>query len=249
MIGRNDPCHCGSGKKYKKCCLDKDKARVVELDDSAVESFRPAGFPSGSDRYAPAIACMTDEGKTCVFVLVRASRPLFLESALDEADWDLDSIPGSSDDSVGPECMRYLDKIGYRKMPGLGLESLDFGSGVSEDYGDDDEDYPGDDEEDDLDEGESDPQPGLLDRCDDTLYRIQRIASLPPVLLASQGVLLGIAIPLAKGYCDDSAIVMVLEAAVAEAEKMKEAGASEPDEERLTQSLLALPDNVVDDVE
>ena len=19
-LGRNDPCHCGSGKKYKKCC-------------------------------------------------------------------------------------------------------------------------------------------------------------------------------------------------------------------------------------
>ncbi|MFI3312462.1 MAG: preprotein translocase subunit SecA [Eubacteriales bacterium] len=25
-IGRNDPCPCGSGKKYKQCCLDKDKA-------------------------------------------------------------------------------------------------------------------------------------------------------------------------------------------------------------------------------
>ncbi len=24
-IGRNDPCHCGSGKKYKKCCLGKNK--------------------------------------------------------------------------------------------------------------------------------------------------------------------------------------------------------------------------------
>ncbi|MFW6401426.1 MAG: SEC-C metal-binding domain-containing protein [Desulfohalobiaceae bacterium] len=24
-IGRNDPCHCGSGKKYKKCCLQKDQ--------------------------------------------------------------------------------------------------------------------------------------------------------------------------------------------------------------------------------
>ena len=23
--GRNDPCHCGSGKKYKKCCLQKDE--------------------------------------------------------------------------------------------------------------------------------------------------------------------------------------------------------------------------------
>jgi len=23
-IGRNDPCPCGSGKKYKKCCLTKE---------------------------------------------------------------------------------------------------------------------------------------------------------------------------------------------------------------------------------
>lgn len=25
-IGRNDPCHCGSGKKYKKCHLPADEA-------------------------------------------------------------------------------------------------------------------------------------------------------------------------------------------------------------------------------
>jgi hypothetical protein len=25
-VGRNDPCPCGSGKKYKKCCLKKDQA-------------------------------------------------------------------------------------------------------------------------------------------------------------------------------------------------------------------------------
>ena len=24
-VGRNDPCHCGSGKKYKKCCMPKDQ--------------------------------------------------------------------------------------------------------------------------------------------------------------------------------------------------------------------------------
>jgi tetratricopeptide (TPR) repeat protein len=24
--GRNDPCPCGSGNKYKRCCLDKDQA-------------------------------------------------------------------------------------------------------------------------------------------------------------------------------------------------------------------------------
>lgn len=28
-IGRNDPCRCGSGKKYKKCCLAKDEALAV----------------------------------------------------------------------------------------------------------------------------------------------------------------------------------------------------------------------------
>jgi preprotein translocase subunit SecA len=25
-VGRNDPCPCGSGKKYKACCLRKDEA-------------------------------------------------------------------------------------------------------------------------------------------------------------------------------------------------------------------------------
>jgi hypothetical protein len=24
--GRNEPCHCGSGRKYKHCCLTKDEA-------------------------------------------------------------------------------------------------------------------------------------------------------------------------------------------------------------------------------
>jgi hypothetical protein len=26
-IGRNDPCPCGSGKKYKKCCMGKDNTQ------------------------------------------------------------------------------------------------------------------------------------------------------------------------------------------------------------------------------
>ncbi|MDB4928532.1 MAG: motif, partial [Myxococcaceae bacterium] len=25
-VGRNDPCHCGSGQKYKKCHLPQDEA-------------------------------------------------------------------------------------------------------------------------------------------------------------------------------------------------------------------------------
>jgi hypothetical protein len=26
-VGRNDPCPCGSGLKYKKCCLEKDRTK------------------------------------------------------------------------------------------------------------------------------------------------------------------------------------------------------------------------------
>src|SRR4029450_13112215 len=26
--GRNEPCHCGSGRKYKYCCLEKDAAQA-----------------------------------------------------------------------------------------------------------------------------------------------------------------------------------------------------------------------------
>jgi len=28
-LNRNDVCHCGSGKKYKKCCLPKDEQQIV----------------------------------------------------------------------------------------------------------------------------------------------------------------------------------------------------------------------------
>ncbi|MBI1874002.1 MAG: SEC-C domain-containing protein [Acidobacteria bacterium] len=27
--GRNQPCHCGSGRKYKHCCLKKDDAEAA----------------------------------------------------------------------------------------------------------------------------------------------------------------------------------------------------------------------------
>jgi uncharacterized protein YecA (UPF0149 family) len=26
QVGRNDPCPCGSGKKFKKCCMNKPRS-------------------------------------------------------------------------------------------------------------------------------------------------------------------------------------------------------------------------------
>jgi hypothetical protein len=36
-IGRNDPCPCGSGKKYKKCCLGKPIQTSSNIDTTSVE--------------------------------------------------------------------------------------------------------------------------------------------------------------------------------------------------------------------
>mgnify|MGYP000010509993 CR=1 FL=1 len=37
-VGRNDPCPCGSGKKYKQCCLRKE--REAEMRRQAQEDLR-----------------------------------------------------------------------------------------------------------------------------------------------------------------------------------------------------------------
>ena len=42
-IGRNDPCHCGSGKKYKKCHIEKDElADRKEREKAALNAVKVA---------------------------------------------------------------------------------------------------------------------------------------------------------------------------------------------------------------
>lgn len=50
MTGRNDPCHCGSGKKFKACCIDKpvDYGNCHACEDP--ETSEEMGVaPGGSD--------------------------------------------------------------------------------------------------------------------------------------------------------------------------------------------------------
>jgi tetratricopeptide (TPR) repeat protein len=46
-VGRNDPCACGSGKKYKKCCMANDEA--------AARAARPAP-PAAAPAHRPSLA-------------------------------------------------------------------------------------------------------------------------------------------------------------------------------------------------
>ncbi len=47
--GRNDPCPCGSGAKYKRCCLPRDEAAAAEAG-----ATRAAEHPAPLDRRARA---------------------------------------------------------------------------------------------------------------------------------------------------------------------------------------------------
>jgi len=47
LIGRNDPCPCGSGKKYKKCCMNKDNDlsnKIFKIDDEEIDAEMITNF-------------------------------------------------------------------------------------------------------------------------------------------------------------------------------------------------------------
>lgn len=44
-IGRNDPCPCGSGKKYKHCCLNKPKAAIDLIENPEERSKWLKSYP------------------------------------------------------------------------------------------------------------------------------------------------------------------------------------------------------------
>ena len=57
--GRNDPCRCGSGKKYKRCCLEADRAAASERlhVDAVTAKFSDVQSPQfGLDAPTPAAA-------------------------------------------------------------------------------------------------------------------------------------------------------------------------------------------------
>ena len=37
--GRNEPCLCGSGKKYKRCCLGKEQKAIHEYNANLQEEY------------------------------------------------------------------------------------------------------------------------------------------------------------------------------------------------------------------
>jgi uncharacterized protein YecA (UPF0149 family) len=61
VVGRNSPCACGSGKKYKRCCEPK----VAEMRKSPLPPGRfryESGSYGGPGGYMPSIVCYKETG-------------------------------------------------------------------------------------------------------------------------------------------------------------------------------------------
>ena len=68
-IGRNDPCPCGSGRKYKKCCGLRDQAAAVEraahqrAEASAAASARLLDEDDGLDAASNRVIDLIEAGR------------------------------------------------------------------------------------------------------------------------------------------------------------------------------------------
>ena len=88
MVGRNEPCPCGSGRKYKKCCA---------AGAGRAPAKGPFRFVEGNCRtptgYAPSVGCyrLADSGEETIhFVLViPAVRFATEDAATERAEGDL----------------------------------------------------------------------------------------------------------------------------------------------------------------
>ncbi|MFS0576968.1 SEC-C metal-binding domain-containing protein [Sporosarcina sp. 179-K 3D1 HS] len=50
MVGRNDPCPCGSGKKYKKCCVSKQAVSIETVQSEELERVLQAFYEEYPER-------------------------------------------------------------------------------------------------------------------------------------------------------------------------------------------------------
>ena len=141
--GRNDPCPCGSGKKYKRCCLEKDQE--AECTAFAAALPPPAGALRGvaSDIAARIAAIYDDETAAELATASNAAVDLVHDGRLDEAEEAardlIDRFPGVHDgwDRLG---MVYEARGDHRQAADCYRKVIDFIRAHPEQYDPDFED-------------------------------------------------------------------------------------------------------------
>ena len=113
-VGRNDPCPCGSGKKYKKCCAEKDAERAADPSPvpglTRTEYLRSAGEQLTADEVdgrRPTTLAEVDPSSLGTLPLISALRRAAAFRRWDRAERAMEVLAGRSDTPDG-------DGEGYR---------------------------------------------------------------------------------------------------------------------------------------
>ena len=127
MIKRNDPCPCGSGRKFKKCCLLRRPGPGDRMTGEF--QFEPGSY-GGPGGYVPSLACFSESSsgeKDYRFVLVNPSYAVDSEDeAVAQATADL-SEARRVDDAAGSSEMaaRRLSARGYKVVENFSIVDED----------------------------------------------------------------------------------------------------------------------------
>lgn len=143
-IGRNDPCPCGSGRKYKKCCLNgrrptPQRQRVPPRPRSAQNAgdFTPLTEPQFENQDAAASMRRAGVKEKIIYAFLRTGR--FIEPSAREmydeqtlAEWDA-AIKEYEDDHGQDD-----DRLVHRTEQGDGAADGEEGPGAGTEAGSDD---------------------------------------------------------------------------------------------------------------
>ena len=114
-IGRNDPCHCGSGKKFKKCCGRSAEAAVVAevskigpqwVHRHALKLLQVAGYQEDSD---------LDLSTQMVHILDERSQGSYDESELEAKSKKEKEIFKSLHAALGQSILEPLEVLEVRR--------------------------------------------------------------------------------------------------------------------------------------
>lgn len=100
-VGRNDPCPCGSGKKYKKCC--EGKAQEAVSAPTMLEQFHKLGTKGGRareqlfDRLRPGDLAQLDPGELSTLQLIGGYRKFITHHRWDDAERFVEALSKRSD--------------------------------------------------------------------------------------------------------------------------------------------------------
>jgi hypothetical protein len=128
-IGRNDPCPCGSGKKYKFCCLG---TRLKNNDTPTVPPrfrFEPGSY-GAPGAFLPSIACLEQwkpDAWRYHFVLVKLDFQYIEEGeAVFRATEDLNqAVQAGGSPALGERLAGCLKGLGYVRVEGFNIVNPD----------------------------------------------------------------------------------------------------------------------------